>query len=62
MKEYYDKDISLIQEALNQLHTDFNMFADGDWTPDSDSMQCSHDNVEKIAKLLDLDLEDLRED
>jgi len=49
-----EADMGKIQEALNHLYTDFNMFLDGEWVPDDDSVTASLELVEEIAARLNL--------
>ncbi len=49
-----EADLNKVQEALNHLYTDFNMFLDGSWVPDDDSVMASLELVEEIAARLNL--------
>jgi len=48
--------------ALNCVYTDFLMLRDGDWDPDEDTINASIGMIERIAEILDIGLEDTRED
>jgi hypothetical protein len=51
-----------IEVALNCLYTDFLMLDEGVWTPDHHSITDSISMVERIAEILDIGLQDTRED
>jgi len=53
----YDKESRQeITELLSNLRTDFNLLGDGDWVPDNHSVNSSIDAVERLAKLLSVEL------
>ena len=51
-----------VKEALNCLYTDFNMLIDGDWNGSAEEAQDSIEMLERIAKELDVELKDNREE
>jgi hypothetical protein len=50
-----------LQQALVDLHTDLCMLQDGSWEPDHDSVAASIANVEKVARILGVEVYDDRE-
>jgi hypothetical protein len=60
MHSILDVDIHIINECLDMIHTDLNMLDEGEWTPDSDSIQAAQNNVARIAQILQIDLQDTR--